>query len=97
MHQSKGTNYRTIAAAQLDLRMLLQDKSASNSTSASNLRCHGQVDFIGLVAPSFSNGSMLSGKEEEGTANDLVGQLVGRLTYWLRLCIPMEQAIRYVV
>lgn len=66
LHQSFGTDYRTVAACQLKMREIL-DRSHG--------RYHGSV--------------MLTGVNYEGT-----GMNFGTLEYWVRLRVPMEQALR---
>lgn len=64
LHQSFGTDYRTVAACQLKMRDIL-DKPQG--------RLHATVQLIGML-----NG----------------GTNFGLLEYWVRLKVPMEQALR---
>ncbi|KAF6772028.1 hypothetical protein AHF37_09560, partial [Paragonimus kellicotti] len=53
------------------------------ANKASVVRRHGQVELLGIASPSSLT-----------TQSDLAGLFVGRLDYWLRLSVPMPQAIR---
>ncbi len=66
LHQSIGTDYRTLAAAQLQMREIL-DRSHG--------RLHRMVELTGV--------------DPEGSVANY-----GTLEYWIRLRVPMEQAMR---
>ncbi|KAF8566898.1 hypothetical protein P879_04945 [Paragonimus westermani] len=86
LHQNLDGRYRTIAAGYLDLSSLLKIPDGDElaiANKASVVRRNGQVDLLGVAGANSLNNQ-----------SDLAGLFVGRLDYWLRLSVPMPQAIR---
>ncbi|CAL8097548.1 unnamed protein product [Calicophoron daubneyi] len=86
LHQALDGRYRTIGAGQLDVSSLLQIPDGDEvvlSQDETAMRRIGQINLIGVVG----NGPVPG-------IHELTGMPVGRLDYWVRLCVPMPQAIR---
>ena len=66
LHQSFGTDYRTVAAGHLRMRDILEKSQG---------RLHGSVPLTGV------------GDSDTGIP-------YGTVEYWVRLRVPMEQALR---